>query len=243
MSYLFQYDPTQPVLTTSDMRLTRLLQQDPLRCASVNEYAGQTGIDVGTVLDLLGPALDASEVHLEPAGGEIFVHTAPAGRPAPYGNRQIPPNLWETLRDGRSQDESFALWRLIRDLEAGGWAVEPAARRLPVINGRVPLLGLRFGAGIVPLLVLPDLTQVASQSGPLTIYERSGVGICAISCRSRELDRATTAVRRWMLEHHNRARCDVLLLEAPRYQPVLLTSDDSGVTPRSVTIDVSGGPG
>jgi DNA-binding transcriptional LysR family regulator len=243
MNNAFHYDPTQPVLTTADMRLTRLLQQDPLRCASVNEYAGQTGIDVGTVLDLLGPALDASEIHLEPVGGEIFVHTAPAGRPVAHGQRQVPPNLWETLREGRSQDEAFSLWRLVRDLEVGGWSVEPAARRLPVVGGRVPLLGLRFGPGIVPLLVFPDLSQVANQAGPLTVYERSGVGICAITCRARELDRAATAVRRWMLEHHTRARCDVLLLEAPRYQPVLLTADDGGITPRSVTIDTSGGTG
>jgi hypothetical protein len=33
----------------------------------------------------------------------------------------------------------------------------------------------------------------------------------------------------------------VLVLEAPRYQPVLLTSDDGGLNPRSVSVGIHGG--
>jgi hypothetical protein len=66
------------------------------------------------------------------------------------------------------------------------------------------------------------------------------MGLCAILCRHRELDVMITAVRRWMLGRPARAGLDVLVLEAPRYQPVLLTSDDGGLNPRSVSVDVLG---
>lgn len=233
MSY--QHDPTKPYLALDDVRMTRVMHERPQACATVNEYSAITGIDVGRVLDLLGAALDRGELDLEPVGGEVFVHTAPSGRPRLDHQAQVPPNLWELLRASQQREQAYVLWRLIRDLEAGSWDVEPDPRRLPRAAQQVPLLGLRFGAGIVPLLVLPQLDSVAAQAGPLTLYERSGFGLCALTCRHQELDAATTAVRKWMLERPARTGLDVLVLEAPRYQPVLLTADDGGITPRNVT--------
>jgi len=233
----FPFDPYQPVLTFEDMRLTRAFQQDAARCATVNEYAAATGIGVAGVLDLLADALERGDIDVEAVGGEVFVHTAPRGRPTPAGLGQTQPNLWELLRQGHDKEEAFSLWRIVRDLQHGGWQVEADPRRFPTANTQTAMLGLRFAASTVPVLVFPPAEEVAAQNGPLTRLELAGMGLCAVMCLHRQLDTTITSVRRWMLGRPARAGLDVLVLEAPRYQPVLLTSDDGGISPRSVTVD------
>ena len=235
MTGVFFYDPNQPVLTFDDMRLTRVMQQEPWRCASINEYAGATGLGIDRILELLREPMRREEIAIEAVGGEIFLHTAPAGRPTPRGLGQVPPNLWEVLRREHTSEESFTLWRITRDLEAGGWHVEADPRNIPTIAGETALLGLRFTASVVPLLILPAMEEVSSLSGPLTRFEVAGTGLCALTCLHRRLDAAVTAVRTWMLGRPIRANLDVLVLEAPRYQPILLTGDDGGISPRAVT--------
>jgi hypothetical protein len=219
------------------MRLTRLFHQEPRRCATVNEYAAATGITVDRVLEMFSDPLRRGELDVEAVGGEIFVQTAPAGRPAPREFGQTQPNLWEVLRRDHPRDEAYALWRILRDMESGGWKVEADARFEPTGRTKIAHLGLRFSLSTVPVLVLPDLADVSSQAGPLTALEMAGMGLCAVTCAARRLDASATAVRQWMLGRPARAGLDVLVLEAPRYQPVLLTSDDGSITPRSVTID------
>jgi hypothetical protein len=237
----FPFDPHEPVLTFDDMRLTRAFQRDPHRCASINEYATATGINVDGILELLREPLERGALDVEAVGGEVFVHTAPGGRPGPRGAGQVPPNLWELLRRDHTEDEAFALWRITRDLQAGGWTVEADPRNIPSIATQTALLAVRFSNSVVPVLVLPALDDVASQSGMLTRYEIAGMGLCAVICEHRQLDSMVTAVRRWMLGRPARAGLDVLVLEAPRYQPVLLTSDDGGLNPRSVSVGIHGG--
>ena len=236
----FPFDPHEPVLTFEDMRLTRAFQRDPHRYASINEYAAATGINVDGILGLLREPLERGALDVEAVGGEIFVHTAPSGRPGPRGAGQVPPNLWELLRRDHTEDEAFALWRITRDLQAGGWTVEADPRNIPSITTQTALLAVRFSNSVVPVLVLPTFDEVASQSGMLTRYEISGMGLCAVMCEHRQLDSMVTAVRRWMLGRPARAGLDVLVLEAPRYQPVLLTSDDGGLNPRSVSANIHG---
>lgn len=232
----FLYDPTQPILTFTDLRLTRLMQQTPTRCASVNEYAMATGIDVGQILTILSEAISNQDLDIEPVGGEIFVHTAPHGRPVPPGRGQIPPNLWELLRRGSDANTAFALWRLYRGLEHGGWNIEADPERIPVINGHSTLLGIRFaGHAIAPLIVLPDHSDVAAYTGTLMRYERAEIKVVGVVCRNGELDAMVTAVRRWMLDRPVAAGLNVIVLEAPRYQPVLVSPRDSGIAPRSVS--------
>ena len=231
------FDHRLPVLTFEDMRLTRLFHQEPTRCATINEYAAATGITVDRVLEMFSGPLQRGELDVEAVGGEIFVQTAPAGRPAPREFGQTQPNLWEVLRRDHPKDEAYALWRILRDMESGGWRVEADARFVPTGRTENAFLGLRFSLSTVPVLILPSISEIASQSGPLTDLEMAGMGLCAVTCLHRKLDASVTAVRQWMLGRPARAGLDVLVLEAPRYQPVLLTSDDGSITPRSVTID------
>lgn len=222
-------------LTFDDMRLTRALLNDPQRCASINEYSSATGIPISRMLELLGTALERGQLEMETAGGEAFVHTAPEGRLA-GAQAGIPPNLWESLRNGRDIDTAFALWRLTRGLQHGGWAVEARQEEIPAIGGHSTFLALTFNrADKVPLLVLPDSEEIASPAGPLTRYERENTQVVAIATRNGELDHCVTGVRRWMLGALPPPRLHVLLLEDPRYQPVLLSGSDTSVTPRAVT--------
>lgn len=232
----FLYDPTQPVLAFTDVRLTRLMQQDPTRCATVNEYAMSTGIDVGQVLTIFGQSVQDGHLEIETVGGEIFIHTAPQGRPTPPGVPQIPPNLWELLRRNADQNTAFALWRLYRGLEHGGWNIEADPTRIPVIGGQGTLLGIRFsGHAIAPLVVLPDPSDVGAYTGTLMRYERADIKVVGIVCRNNELDSMVTSVRRWMLDRPSASALSVIVLEAPRYQPVLVSPRDSGIAPRSVS--------
>lgn len=231
------FDARRPIMTFDDMRLTRLFQQEPMRCATINEYAAATGMTVDQLLKMLSGPLQRGELDVEAVGGEIFLQTAPAGRPAPQEFGQTRPNLWETLRREHPREEAFALWRILRDMEAGGWKVEADGRMIPTAKVEGVLLGLRFALSTVPVLILPTLPSLSSQSGPLTHLEMVGMGLCAVTCPHQGLDQAVTAVRQWMLGRPARAGLDVLILEAPRYQPVLLTSDDGSVTPRTVTVE------
>lgn len=237
MSAPIPFDHRLPILTFEDMRLTRLFHQEPQRCATISEYAAATGIPVDRLLEMLSIPLQRGELDVEAVGGEIFVQTAPMGRPAPSGFGQTQPNLWEVLRRDHPREQAYALWRIMRDMESGGWRVEADARFVPTGRMENALLGLRFSLSTVPVVVLPELSDLASQAGTLTRLEMSGMGLCAVTCLHRKLDAVVTAVRQWMLGRPARAGLDVLVLEAPRYQPVLLTSDDGSITPRSTTVD------
>ena len=77
----YSYDPLRRALVVADPRLTKLMQREPETCAGVSEYASRTGIETGQVIQLLGAAVDEGVIGFEIWAEEIFVHTAPAGRP------------------------------------------------------------------------------------------------------------------------------------------------------------------
>lgn len=231
-------DPTRPVINIGDARLQHLLLSDPQRCATLNEYASATGIDVDRLLDLFGPYLDDDTLRLEAIGGEVFVYTAPLGRPQPIAQDQVPPNLWELFRSGGDAEHGYRLWRLTRELQSAGWLVEADTHRIPATSaGEVALVGLRMQRFVVPVLVFPTADDVAHPAGVLTRFERRQVPFVAVMCERNALDSTVTAVRRWFLERPQFAGLRVLILEAPRFQPVLISGGDAAVTPRSITRD------
>lgn len=238
MNTTWPFDPTQPVLQLADPRLQRLMLFDPQRCATVTEYSHATGIDVAMIVELLGTYLDDGTLTLESVGGEVFVHTAPQGRPQPRGRHQVAPNLWEMLRGHGDTERAYQLWRLLRELEAAGWSVEADPRRIPATSaGEVAMAGLRLGPYVAPVLVLPELGELAHPAGVLTRYERRSVRMVAVICAQTKLDETTTAVRRWLLERPQSTRITVAVLETPRFQPVLLGGGDAAVAPRAVSRD------
>lgn len=225
---------TPRAMLTGDLRLTRLLCRPERPLATINEYAAATGIELGTVLDLIGPLLDAGTVDIEAVGGEIFLHTAPKGRPG----ADLPANLWEQLRRRNDTSRAYAVWRLIRDLEAAGWRCEADPSRIPAaVDGQTTPVALVLNGGLVPLLVRPSLDHVGEPSGVLTWFERANLTGVALTCPPGTLETYTTAARRWILTRPVRTQLHILILEEPRYQPVLLSPDDGAVAPRSTSID------
>lgn len=229
-------DPTKPVIQLAEPRLQRLFLSGGGRCASLTEYAQATGIDIITLTGLLAEHLDAGTLALEAVGGEVFVHTAPNGRTSHGNLPQVPPNLWEMLRREGDTDHAYRLWRLVRELEVGGWSVEADPRRIPPTSvGEIALVALRLGGYVSPVIVLPSADELAHPAGVLSRYERRGLTIVAVICRRGELDLMTTAARRWMFSRPSRSPLSVVVLEAPRYQPVMISTNDTSVIPTSVT--------
>jgi len=223
---------------TDDIRLTRALTKSLQPPATLNEYAQRTGIAIDRILELLQPHLKTGTLDVEAVGGEIFLHTAPRGRPGPAQLPQAPPNLWETLRDRYDTATAFAVWRLTRQLQAAGWSVENHPMHIPGSGGHDrPPVGLHVRGGVIPVLVRTPTDVIAGAKSPLTGFDRRGVPVVAVTCPEGKLDPCITAVRTWFLTRYARTRLRTLVLEEPRYSPVLVGPDDSSVVPVSVSIE------
>lgn len=235
----YQFDPRRQVLVVSDARLTRVLQRFPERCASLDDYARETSIETEKVLELLSPALDLGVLSLEVVGHSVFVHTAPMGRPTALNLPDVPPNLWERLREGRDGATAFELWKLVRGLSQAGWRVEPNVRQLQFGLSRlpfVPMLGVYVQQALLPLILHPQPQHLADPGGPLSIYEEAGAVTVGVVCDSGGLAAIVTAARQWAASQPSgKGAVGVVVLESPSFAPTLVTSQDAAVRPRSVS--------
>ena len=234
----YVYEPGRRVINVADARLTRVLLSGQPPCASLSEYSSATAIPVDELISLLTPHLDDQSLALEVAGDEVFLLTAPLGRPTKPQCADVAPNLWENLRRYSGPEAAHDLWRIYRSLEQGGWSAEAHYERLIEGLSRLgddPKLGVYVGQRVVPVLVYPILDALSSTTGLLTDYEQAGAAMLGILCPEGALDATVTAVRRWLLAHTRyRAHMSVVILEAPRFAPVLLSSSDGAVVPVAV---------
>lgn len=235
-------NPTYPYnrprhLNLDDARLTSVLQREPERCATLSEYARATGIDAGRVMDLFGPALDCGAVSFEPVGPEIFVHTAPAGRPVQPGVPEVAANLWERLRVHGTKENAYQLWQLVRSLEDAGWEVESATARImfslsPVHP--VPELGVVIANQVFPLMIRPAVEELGAPGRRFDQLSRAGARLVGVVVPSGTVEEAVTAVRRLWLAGFATSTT-ALILEGPRYNPVQIQAGDAAVASRSVS--------
>lgn len=236
MSYTFEIG--RRVINIGDPRLNRLFLNDPERCASVSEYAAASGIPTDRVLGLLDPYLESGELALEATGSELFVLTAPEGRPLRDGLADVAPNLWERLRENSQKGEAYVLWKFVRGLENAGWVIETQRSRLqfglPKLR-RAPQMGINLGNGhIMPLLVLPNTDALVAPNGLLSEYEQAGAASIGIICDEGALDQTITDVRRWGIQTaQNRGGIGVAVLEGPRFNPTIVFASDASVMPRT----------
>ena len=236
----FDWDPDRPTISVADPRMTRMLLREPDRCATLNEYASACGMDTSEVVSLLAPYLDSGTLALDFFGEEVFVNTGPSGRPAPIGSADVPPNLWEQLRTRSGVEGAYGLWKLLRSLERSGWAVEHRPHRIMFGLGQVnelPYLGVRAGQVTLPTLIFPLADALTHHGGLLDQYEYAGASAIGVVCDERGLDSMVTVVRQWVLTRRVTPRLSVLVMEAPRYNPTLLSAADAAVLPVSVTRD------
>jgi hypothetical protein len=240
----YSQEPVRRVINTEDARLNRILLREDQHAtfASISEYAQHTGIDTADIIELFGTYLDEESVALEFVRDEIFLLTAPHGRPMRPGLAEVTPNLWELLRRRSDLEQAYLLWRLVRNLERSGWQVQTNLSRIMFGMAQVselPLLGVDVGNSTVPLIIFPAADALSSPVGILNDYNRAGAAAVAIVCDNGALDEMVTAVRKWVLSHTVLApSLSVLVLEAPRYNPTLLSPQDAAVSARDVTVQM-----
>lgn len=218
----YQWDPSRPRIAVPGGDLTRVLHTQP-RPATVDEYAQLLGRDIDSVMSSLAVALDAGWLELDLVAGQLFVNTAPQGRPGPAGMPDCPPNTWELLKRGANEKFAWALWKLIRSMESVGWGVhvDPAVIAASCRGVEaVPHLAVTVAAAVVPTLVFPPVSrlQTGSLLDPFEFANCSSVGVV---CDQGQLEAVVTACRAWML-NGRRHELGVLVLEAPRYSPVVV---------------------
>lgn len=223
-----------------DPRVARILSQSPHTCATLDEYAKANNMATSDVVELLGQYLDSGLLSLDFYGDAVFLNTAPQGRDA---NTGIPANMWEQLRSRVSVAHAYALWQLLRSLESVGWDVEYRISRILFGLGRVddpPYLGVVVGQRIVPALIFPSVESLVGHGGLFDQYEQAGCSALAVICDEGALDEMVTALRRWAAASRVPPTLRALVLEAPRYNPVLITPHDAAIEPVSVSRDTLG---
>lgn len=250
------YDPVRSrLLVTADPTVTAHLRRTDASLAAVSEYVQATGTSMGRLMALLDPFISDGTLALEPVGDDLFLHTAQWGRPAPAHCADVPPNLWERLRERHDPDGAAALWQLARRLRWAGWTVETNRARIAYANSPHVdvVLGIHTAVtgtyGALPILtpnptrpadgVLFDRTSahlLAEPTGPLTTATAVGVGKVVVCAEGDTLDVVVTQVRRWLLSRPAGPALSVYVLDSPRFDPVLLEVADGTVTPTAVRL-------
>lgn len=208
-------------------------------CATIAEVATEAGVGVEDVFAALGPYLEEGSIALDSVGDQIFILPYTEPDAAAKGVTRFPPNLWSYLRRrGLADTAAYGIWALIRDLERVGWLVE--VRPGHTVNSlgpvrRTPLFAVYIRNHKVPAVVFPSPELLVGEDGWLTEYEAAGADWIAIICREGALDETVTAVREWFLEKEYHSKMAVVVLEEPRYDLVVLRSDDGAVDPADET--------
>lgn len=239
METRWRFDPSRPIAQVHEPNLHHQVTRNNHRYATISEYAQGSGLDTARVAAAFLPLVDAGVVTLEVAGAEVFVLTSPHGRPGMRHLPEIAPNLWEMLRRHSTLEQSYLLWKVVRELERAGWEVEAdpgqIASGLALVPGMsAPRLGVYVGQRCVPVVAYPSLTDLASPDGVCEAFTRAGSPALAVLVPSGGLDDAVTAVRRWALTRPSPSRLVVLACEAPSFDPVALTAADPAVRPVAV---------
>jgi hypothetical protein len=227
-----------PFIAVNDQRLNSVMRSDPTRCASIAEYARAIGVSIDRIIELLSEYLDDGTLALEIVQGEIFLHTAPNGRPRGLSIARVAPNLWEYLRDGVTPEEAYESWTLLRALQQAGWRVEVRPSHVTATLGplaRRPKMSIAIGANLIPLLGYPATDDIADPAGILDDYERARARAVAVTTTPDGLEHMVTAVRKHFLDRRPSITTSVLILEAPTFGPTLIGGSDTAVNARSVS--------
>lgn len=224
-----------------DPRLNHLLRRDPMRCASLDEYASAAGVTVAKVAEAFAGLLDGGSSQLEVVQGHVFLLTG-IGR---HRGEQVPvpANLWEVLRRYSDTQVAYRRWRLTRALERAGWRVEVDVAE--VMEGlshvrNAAAVGVRIGEQLIPVVDSVTARDVADTAGPISDWMRTNANVILLTCPAGQLDDYVTAVRVLFNAHRGR-RFQVVMVEEPGFDAVVVDSADTRVTPVDVSRFFPGG--
>ena len=215
--------------------LAHALRNDFEKTATLSELAIAAHMSVDEVVVELEEAFDDGLLGIEAVDGELFLLPHPGGRTG--AEDETPHNLWEDLRERRTLEEAAGLYRLYRSLERAGWhvIVNPGRWNSAVTESGVRCeLGVVAGGVLVPLVWNESEESISEAGGIIQNLYRAGVQAVAVVCPQHRLDSYVTAARKWYLSQVAERSIVVLILEAPRLQPVIVRHSDRAVDAVSV---------
>lgn len=224
-------------ISYGDARLARIFTREPLRCASVDEYAKACGMSTFEVLTALQDAISNQQLRLDNVAGTFYVHTAPNGRNTPGAH--VPANAWEHLTGTYNAYEASSIWNLKNQLNRAGWLTET---RPSILQSSFPGLRTPVKIGVISkdrLFPVHDYTKpetLAHPQGPLRDYSSAQIPLCVVLVPEGALEEHISAVRDFYLTNPHMATTTVLA-QAPSFAPIVLRSDDVSVAPRAVTLE------
>ena len=225
--------PPRRTIMLSHPRLHTIVNTQPDLCATITEYAQQSGLPSERVLAVFEEPLNAAIFTVEAVGSEIFINTN-----GPNNHSSTPPNLWSTLRVDTPPETAYLLWRQIRGLQRAGWTVitNPTHINAAIRPLAPPIkIAVNVNNTTAPVLLHPDPQTVTNPTGPAAAVADAGATIAAIIIESGTLDGYVTALKQ-LGRQRPAITTTYLLCEAPRYNPVTVTVTGHSVAPRAKTL-------
>lgn len=246
-----------PGFVINNPRLQYLFSVASLQCATLAEYAAASNMTTQYLLEILNPLIANRVLSLDVVHNEFFVNTRPYSNSSPgspsqdYGKtldldrisrpHEPPPNLWRVILDrSRDVEVAYSLFKLIRNLEAGGWKVELDQQTMQTSHSLADpflLLGVWIrgvgGSVCIPLTPFPAVESIGDILDLLVSRYPVPTGI-ALTCPPRALDSFATAIRCWFQLQSHYHPLTVFILEAPTFSATLINPSDTSVTPTVV---------
>jgi hypothetical protein len=218
----------RPVITVNDIRLQRLLFRGA-DLASLSEYAEKSDMGISEVIANLEPFLDGRTLEIEAYGSDLFLHTAPSGRPQPPGIAIIPSNLWEILRQVGDTQYAAMLFSIIRGLQFAGWRCKTHSLDA---NNPATFLELNVNNVWSPLFVYPKISRISVKNGILDKISERKILYVTLIVHQKEAQQYIAEVKRWFVNNNN--DLTVVILQEPSYQPMVVTGNDTAVKPKTI---------
>lgn len=217
----------RPIINLSDIRLQRLLFRGS-DLASLSDYAEKSDMGISEVIANLEPWLDGRTLDIEAVGAELFLHTAPLGRPQPKDVAVLPANLWETLRQVGDSDYAAMLYTIIRGLQYAGWRC-----RIHPVDAKNPatFLELYISHTWIPLFLFPKKERISANEGIFDKLKSRNISKVSVVVNQKDVHGFIVESRKWLSE--NNYPITIAILENPSFQPIIIEAKDIGAKPIS----------
>lgn len=221
----------------TDYRLTKLVLQDPIRCSSIYEYSFATGIPAANIVEEFYRYCQDASIAFEAADGEIFVNTSPHKRACEHTHYNFSQNLWEIFRQSNDVEKASRVFKIYRGMELAGWRLEYRPQNIPMdYSGKQSELALKVGNLNLPLILFPNPKSLDKKNSVLTQYAKTKLPIISMLIEEGSLDLVLSYSRKWFLETSANKNLDILILEAPTFNPYILSGTDGSLQARSATL-------
>jgi hypothetical protein len=219
-----------------DVRLSKLLLREPLRASSCSEYAKITGISITSILSMLEIYIHNEDIILETTRDDVYLRINNCLGKCHHRHNYFPPNIWSLVRSNNSLEEAERYYKIFKTLKFMGWQVEGNNKKIPTDrNHQRPLFGLTIHNLTIPLVIFPPYRELAQRDSILSRFLKINNNLVALLIPEDTLEKYIAHIRAWM-KTNNVTDFDILLLEAPTFNPIVISTADGSLEPRMVSI-------